>query len=173
MMPPEPNPRETSLFELLRAHDITHETHEHAPIFTVEDGQAIKTSMRGGHTKNLFLKDKAGAFVLICALGTTTIRLNRLHAALGTKRLSFANQEALWAKLGVRPGSVTLFSLINDTDHNVRLILDKALFEYDRVWFHPLRNTASTAITPQDMARFAAATGHTPTLIDFKAAAEK
>jgi len=136
-------------------------------VFTVADGTDVKAKLPGGHSKNLFLKDKAGEYVLVSALGSTTIKLNQLHKRIGTKRLSFGKADALLELLGVVPGSVTVFSVLNDTENKVRLILDKALFDHDAVWFHPMRNTASTRIAPQDIVKFAEATGHKPTLIDF------
>jgi Ala-tRNA(Pro) deacylase len=96
------------------------------------------------------------------------IKLNRLHPHIGTKRLSFGKEEALLAHLKVRPGSVTVFSVLNDPDARVRLVLDKALFEHEHVWFHPMRNTASLRIRPQDIVTFAEATGHPPLLLDLK-----
>ncbi|RKQ69414.1 Ala-tRNA(Pro) hydrolase [Litorimonas taeanensis] len=161
--------REQALFSQLESLNIVTETHNHAAIFTVAEGEGQRKSRAGRHTKNLFLKDKAGAYVLICAVNDTQIRLNRLHKPLGTKRLSFGKPEALIEKLGVKPGSVTLFSIINDMGSEVRLVLDKALFSYERVWFHPLRNTASTAIYTKDILKFAKALNHEPTVIDFKA----
>ncbi len=161
------HPAETRLFALFDRLGIAHETREHEAIFTVDEGQDIKTDMPGGHTKNLFLKDKAGDYVLISAISATPIRLNQLHKVLGTKRLSFGKEEPLYELLGVRPGSVTLFSVLNDTDAKVRLVLDKALFDFKRVWFHPLRNTASTAIYTSDIIRFTEAAGHVPTIVDF------
>lgn len=166
------NAPEKALYTLLNALGIAHETKEHEAIFTVEEGQEIKASMPGGHTKNLFLKDKSGAYVLICAIASTPIKLNQCHKVLGTKRLSFGKEEPLFDLLGVRPGSVTLFSVLNDTETKVRLVLDKALFDFDRVWFHPLRNTASTAIYSTDIMKFAKGAGHEPTLVDFWALLE-
>jgi len=160
---------EKALFTLFDRVGIAHETREHEAIFTVEEGQHIKAKMPGGHTKNLFLKDKSGQFVLISAISSTPIRLNKCHKLLGMKRLSFGKEDLLFDLLGVRPGSVTLFSLINDVEGNVRLVLDKALFDHERVWFHPLRNTASTAIYTPDIILFAKATGHEPIVIDFQA----
>ena len=157
---------EDALFGLLDTHNILHETHEHTAVFTVEEGKDIKAALPGGHTKNLFLKDKSGQYVLVCALGNTNIRLNHLHKHIGTKRLSFGKEDALYGLLGVKPGSVTLFSLINDKNEAVRLILDKALFDHKRVWFHPLRNTASTAIYSSDIKRFVRALGREPIIID-------
>lgn len=162
-----PHPREPALYTLLDQLELTHHTEEHRAVFTVADGTDVKARLPGGHSKNLFLKDKSGSFVLISALGSTEIRLNQLHKRIGTKRLSFGKPDALLDLLGVVPGSVTVFSVLNDTENKVRLILDKALFNHDAVWFHPMRNTASTRIAPQDIVTFAEATGHTPTLIDF------
>jgi len=168
----DPHPREAALYAQLDGLGIAHHTVEHRAIFTVEDGVDIKTDLPGGHSKNLFLKDKAGEFALISALADTPIRLNRLHKELGMKRLSFGREAALFDLLGVRPGSVTVFSVLNDTDCKVRLILDAALFDQDVVWFHPLRNTASTRVRPQDLLSFAEATGHPATILDLRSLAE-
>ena len=166
MTPPQ-HPAEPALFALLDTLGIVHQTEEHRAVFTVAEGVDVKARLPGGHTKNLFLKDKSGAYVLISALGRTEIRLNHLHKRIGTKRLSFGKADALLELLGVVPGSVTVFSVLNDTECKVRLILDKALFTHDAVWFHPMRNTASTRIAPDDLIRFAEAAGHSPTVIDF------
>lgn len=159
------------LFSFFEAHNIAHTTHEHAPVFTVEEGAEIKGKLPGGHTKNLFLKDKAGAYFLICALGDTQIKINQLHRHLGCKRLSFGKPDALLEYLGVLPGSVTLFSVLQDRGGNVQLILDAALLAHDIVNFHPLTNTATTAITHADMLKFAEKSGHSPIVIDFAALA--
>ena len=161
------HPSEPALYALLDELGLHHHTEEHAAVFTVAESADIKARLPGGHSKNLFLKDKAGDYVLVSALGSTQIKLNQLHKHIGTKRLSFGKPEALLELLGVVPGSVTIFSILNDTEHKVRLILDKALFEYEAVWFHPMRNTASTRIKPADIISFAEAVGHPPTLIDF------
>ena len=158
-----------ALIDTLDKLDIAHQTHDHAPIFTVKDGADIKAALPGGHSKNLFLKDKAGALFLICALGDTIVPINKLHTVLGCKRLSFGKPDLLLTQLGVTPGSVTFFSIINDTDNQVQLVLDEALFEHEIVNFHPLKNDATTAIAAQDLLRFAAHTGHSPITIDFKA----
>ena len=158
---------EPALYALLDELGIAHHTENHRAVFTVEEGADVKARLPGGHSKNLFLKDKSGAYVLISALGSTEIRLNQLHKRIGTKRLSFGKPDALLDLLGVVPGSVTVFSVLNDTDHKVRLILDKALLTHEAVWFHPMRNTASTRVAPQGLITFAEETGHPPTLIDF------
>ena len=145
---------------------IVHNTLNHEPVFTVQDSTIVKAEMPGAHTKNLFLKDKAGRFFLICAKSDTPIRLNKLHPHLGSKRLSFGKAEALFEKLGVTPGSVTLFSIVNDTDQDVTLIIDQRLTEHDIVNFHPLLNDATTAISSEDMIKFAKATGHDPVILN-------
>ncbi len=159
------------LFAYLDAQNIAHATTEHAAVFTVEEGQAIKADLPGGHTKNLFLKSKDGTLFLVCALGDTKISINHLHKKLGCKRLSFGKPELLEETLGMKPGSVCLFALLNDQENRVQLILDKAIFSYDLVNFHPLENTATTAIATADMEVFARSTGHEPIIIDFSAPA--
>lgn len=152
-------------------------THEHAAVFTVAQSEGIKTAMPGGHTKNLFLKDKKGALILIAALAETTIALKDLHRRLGCGRLSFGKPELLEEVLGVTPGSVTAFALINDqpasdiADHTgprVRFLIDAALMAHDPINFHPLENTATTAISPDDFLTFARACGHEPEIIAFE-----
>lgn len=157
------------LFAKFEALGISHKTHDHAPIFTVAEGAHIKASLPGGHTKNLFLKDKSGALFLVCALGETEIAVNKLHKALGCKRLSFGRADLLLETLGVTPGSVTLFAVMNDAAGAVTLIVDKNLLDHDIVNFHPLKNDATTAITSADMMAFAKAVNHDPVVIDFAA----
>lgn len=155
------------LFAYLDQHDIAHATLKHPPVFTVAEGQDIKASLPGGHTKNLFLKDKKGRLALVSALGDTRIAVNQLHRLVDCQRFSFGKEELLYETLGVRPGSVTAFAILNDTEHRVRFILDAALFAYEIVNFHPLENTATTAIASLDLLRFARSTGHDPVIVDF------
>jgi len=155
------------LYKFFKTHDIAYQTVEHDPIFTVADGADIKAAMPGAKTKNLFLKDKSGRLFLICAAADSQIALNRLHKVLACKRLSFANETLLYDHLGVRPGSVTLFSLINDPDRHVTLILDAALLGESRVNFHPLQNTATTAVSKGDMLRFISALNRPLLAVDF------
>ncbi len=156
------------LFAFLDAHGIAHETRWHAPVFTVEEGRDLKSNMPGGHTKNLFMTDKDGRIILIAAHADSDLPLNRLHRAIGTRRLSFASADLMDELLGVRPGSVTAFALMNDTAGRVRFIIDSALMDHDPLNFHPLTNTGTTAIPRSDLERFVTATGHDLTLIDFK-----
>jgi len=157
------------LFALLDDLDIAHDTTEHAPVFTVEQSAEIKADMPGAHTKNLFLKDKNGAFFLICAESHAQIKVNKLHPVLGCKRLSFGKPDYLMQHLGVEPGSVCLFAIMNDKSSAVTLVIDKTLADADIVNFHPLKNDATTAISSADMIKFAKATGHDPVIMDFAA----
>lgn len=159
------------LFAFFDAHGIGHLTLEHPAVFRVEEGQEIKAALPGAHTKNLFLKDAKDQLWLISALGETRIDLKRLPGVIGSARLSFGREEILYGALGVRPGSVTLFALINDPAHRVKLVLDKALFEHDLVNFHPLVNTATTAVSRDGMLAFLEALGVEPQIVDFGAAA--
>jgi Ala-tRNA(Pro) deacylase len=158
------------LFARFDALGIAHTTHRHRPVFTVAESRDLKAAMPGGHTKNLFLKDKKGAIFLLSAIAETRIDLNAVSRLLGAGRFSFGSAELLMRCLGVEPGSVTLFALINDAEGRVSVILDEALFAHDPVNFHPLRNDATTAISPADMLKFVRATGHEPTRIAFDAA---
>lgn len=141
---------------------LAHTTIDHPPVHTVAQGDGIKDQMPGGHTKNLFLKSKKDELLLISAHQDTQIALNQLHRRLGTARLSFGRAELLLEALGVRPGSVTAFAIINDPGHRVRFILDDALMAYDIVNFHPLRNDATTALSRDDLLTFVRATGREP-----------
>lgn len=153
------------LFTRLDQLGIAHTTVDHAPIFTVAEGVEIKRGMPGLHSKNLFLKSRDGRLFLLCAEGSADIRVNRLHRHLGCKRLSFGSPELMEDVLGVTPGSVTLFALINDTEGRVQLLLDQEMADAPIVNFHPLLNDATTAISGADAVRFAKATGHAPIIL--------
>ncbi|HEX3405969.1 MAG TPA: prolyl-tRNA synthetase associated domain-containing protein [Caulobacteraceae bacterium] len=146
---------------------IEHRTLEHAAVFRVGEGEAIKAGLPGGHTKNLFLKDAKGQLWLVSALQDARIDLKALRAAIGAAKLSFGSAERLQAALGVTPGSVTAFALINDPDHHVRFVLDAGLAAADPVNFHPLTNTATTAISQAGFRRFLDALGVAPLIVDF------
>jgi Ala-tRNA(Pro) deacylase len=160
---------EADLFARFDALGIAHATHRHRPVFTVEEGLDLKAQMPGGHTKNLFLKDKKGALFLISALADARIDLNAVSKLLGAGRFSFGAAELLERHLGVAPGSVTVFAILNDPDQTVTLILDEALFAHDPVNFHPLRNDATTAISPADLLKFVRALGREPIRLAFDA----
>jgi Ala-tRNA(Pro) deacylase len=144
-------------------------THEHPAVFRVGEGEAVKAAIPGAHSKNLFLKDAKAQLWLISAADRTVIDLKRLPEVIGSARLSFGSAELMAETLGVTPGSVTAFGLINDTGRRVRFVLDQALARAERVNFHPLTNTATTGIDQGGLRRFLAAVGVTPTIVDFAA----
>jgi len=155
------------LFAYLDSLGIAHSTVWHEPLFTVEQSGGLKAEMPGAHTKNLFLKDGEGTLVLIAAEAHNQLKLNQLHKIIGTKRLSFGPAELMTEVLGVAPGSVTAFSLMNDRARHVRFLVDSVLAGSDVVNFHPLVNTGTTAISQADFRRFVAATGHGFEVVDF------
>jgi Ala-tRNA(Pro) deacylase len=151
------------LFALLDRLGIPHATVSHPPLFTVEQSQALRGQIPGGHTKNLFLRDKRGAFYLVVALEDAAIELKSLHRRLGAAgRFSFGLAEALRELLGVEPGSVTPFAVMNDGAGTVTVVLDDAMMAHDTLNFHPLVNTMTTSISRAGLARFLAASGHEP-----------
>jgi len=155
------------LFARLEQLGIAQRTVEHAPVFTVEEAKALRGNLPGHHIKNLFLRNKKEAMWLVVALEDREIDLKRLGEALGAGRLSFGSPERLRRHLGVEPGSVTPFALLNDTGHRVTLVLDRGLVEGGPLNAHPLTNTMTTAISFADLSRFFEATGHTPQWLDF------
>ena len=152
----------SDLFTFLDAQGIAFKTVTHPPLFTVEQSQALRGTIPGGHTKNLFLKDKKGAVFLVVAPEDAKIDLKSLHHRLGAARLSFGSERLLAELLGVAPGSVTPFAAINDTDRKVTVVLDAGLMQHRLVNCHPLVNTMTTTIATEDLKRFLLATGHNP-----------
>lgn len=157
---------EDDLFRHLDGLGIVTVTADHAPAFTVEDSRALCAGIPGGHCKNLFLKDERGDLFLIVALQDTEIHLNRMHKRIGCKRLSFGRPDLLMQVLGVTPGSVTPFALLNDRARRVSVILDAAMMALDPLNYHPLRNDRTTTIARADLLRFLASTGHSWRVLD-------
>ncbi|HOP20239.1 MAG TPA: prolyl-tRNA synthetase associated domain-containing protein [Amphiplicatus sp.] len=156
------------LFAFLDHIGVAHRTVEHRAIFTVEEGKDLKASLPGGHSKNLFLKDKAGKLYLAVALGETQVDLVALGKRFGAKgRLSFGKPELMTETLGVIPGAVTPFALINDSAKALTAVaLDTSILAHDPMWFHPLENTASTAVSPDGLRAFLKARGFSPIELD-------
>lgn len=155
------------LFAFLDDLGIAHETIEHPAVFTVAESAHLRARIEGGKSKNLFLKDKKGRLFLLTAEDEAEIDLKRLHEKLGAQgRLSFASAELLEQVWGVTPGSVTPFGAINDREARVTVALDSGLMAKGRVNFHPLQNTATTAVSAEDLMRFLRATGHEPIVVD-------
>ena len=152
-----------SLLARLDALGIEHATHSHAPVFTVEEAQRLKGDLPGAHTKNLFLRDKKGTMWLVVALYDRDVDLKTLGPQVDARgRLSFGSADRLMRFLGVIPGSVTPFAVINDNGGQVSVALDLGLRDQE-VWnAHPLDNAMTTAVRGDDMVRFLSALGHEP-----------
>ncbi len=165
--------RQRDLFERLEELGIETETHTHAPVFTVEESRKVRGRLPGAHCKSLFLKDKKGVLWLVVALEDRRLDLKALAPLIGAARLSFGSPERLATHLGVVPGAVTPFALINDDRHAVRAVIDTAVMEAERAHFHPLSNDATTAIAPADLLRFIRALGHDPMVVDLGEAAAR
>ena len=156
----------SALLARLESLGIPQETHEHRAVFTVAESAPVKASIPGAHTKNLFLKDKKGALFLVTAKDDTRIDLKRLHESIGASgRLSFSSGELLVEVLGVEPGSVTPFGVVHDQPPRVRVILDRRLMAFERVNVHPLVNTMTTGVSPDDLVAFLRASGHEPAVL--------
>ncbi|MDR6952445.1 Ala-tRNA(Pro) deacylase [Ancylobacter sp. 3268] len=154
------------LFARLAELGIETRTVEHPPVFTVAESQAVIEALPGGHTKNLFLKDKKGNLFLVVVGQDVPVDLKSLHGPLGAaSRLSFGSAELLEEVLGVKPGSVTAFGPVNDTGGRVGVIIDAGLMEHETINCHPLVNTATTSIARDDLVRFLRATGHEPRIL--------
>jgi Ala-tRNA(Pro) deacylase len=157
------------LIAFLDSQGIDSTTYDHPAVFTVGESGLIKQDIPGAHTKNLFLKDARDQLWLVSAEAHADIDLKRLHTVIGSARLSFGKAELMAETLGVAPGSVTAFGLINDRDHRVRFVLDRTLAQADLVNFHPLTNTATTTVSGEGFRRFLAALGVEPLVVDFVA----
>jgi Ala-tRNA(Pro) deacylase len=162
---------DTLLAELDRM-GIIHATVRHPPLHTVEESKALRGALPGGHTKNLFLKDKKGRHFLVSLEEDCVVDLKTLHTRIGgTGRVSFGNAQDMQAFLGVSPGAVTLFGAINDTGGAVTVFIDEGLLAHDMINAHPLTNEATTTVSTADMLRFLEATGHAPAVLKREAAA--
>ena len=172
MTPPDQNISATlptspeQLLARLAELGIESRTVSHPPVFTVEEAKALRGELPGGHVKNLFLRNKKGAMWLVVAEEDRPIDLKALGERIGAGRVSFGSPDRLMQYLGVIPGSVTPFGLINDRGHEVQIVLDQALLAHDPINVHPLTNDRTTAISPKGLLTFLEATGHKPQILD-------
>ncbi|HRJ69278.1 MAG TPA: prolyl-tRNA synthetase associated domain-containing protein [Beijerinckiaceae bacterium] len=148
-------------------------TMDHAPVFTVAESQALRGAIAGAHSKNLFVKDKKGRLFLVTALEDASLDLKRLHEAIGAQgRVSFASADQLREHLGIEPGSVTPFAVMNDRAGAVTMVLQEALMRHDVQNFHPLTNRRTTTIRRADLVRFLEAANHPPRIVALPEAAK-
>ena len=160
-----PKTRE-DLFAFLDSLGIAHRTKDHPPVFTVAESVSLRDEIPGGHTKNLFVKDKKDNFFLLTVEENASVDLKTVHNLIGAaSKVSFGKPEKLMEFLGVAPGSVTAFGAINDTGNNVTFVLDADLMQEDIINCHPLGNDATTSIGRDDLIRFMEATGHRPLVL--------
>ncbi len=161
-----PNPAtRDDLFARLTSLGIETATHEHPPVFTVEEAQTQQAGIAGGHCKNLFLKDEKGTIWLIVCLQDARIDLKTASARIGSRRLTFGKPELLMEVLGVEPGSVTPFGLINDAAVRANVILEENMMALDLLNYHPLKNDATTTIRASDLVAFIKSCGHHPRIV--------
>lgn len=154
------------LFNLLKELEISFEHYKHEPINNVADGIKYGGNIKGTHCKNLFIKDIKDNFYLVITLDKKRIGLKELATRINSKRLSFAAPELLKKYLGVEPGCVTPFGLLNDMEKKVRVIIDEDILREEEVCFHPLVNSETIIIKSKDMFRFIDHCGHEKTMIN-------
>lgn len=157
-----------ALFERLDAMGIKHSTVDHPPLYTVEQSKQRRGDLPGAHSKNLFLRNKKGQMWLLTCLEHRQLDLKTFRYRLGSSALSFCSAERLLRYLGVIPGAVTPFAVINDHDCVVRVVLDSALLDIDPLNFHPLDNAKTTAISATDLLKFLDSTNHSPQFVNFE-----
>ncbi len=156
----------SDLFSFLDSLQITHATKTHPPVFTVAESESLRDEIPGGHTKNLFVKDKKDQFFVLTVEERASVDLKTVHKVIGaSSRVSFGSPEKMMEYLGVIPGSVTVFGALNDTEGKVTFVLDEDLMMYDIINGHPLSNDATTSIGRDDLLRFLEATGHRPLVL--------
>ena len=158
-MPASPD----ELFAYLDSLGIVHKSVNHPPLFTVGESQALRGKIPGAHTKNLFLRDKKGTVFLVVTLEDAAIELRSLHRLLGASgRFSFGSADLMRELIGVEPGSVTPFAVLNDKLLRVTVVLDAAMMAHAVLNFHPMVNTGTTTISREGLLKFLEATGHKP-----------
>lgn len=150
---------------------VTYNLYHHQPVFTVAESLDIERGMPGAHCRNLFVRDKKETMFLVVAQNETMIDLKKLSGLLACGRLSFGSAERLWQNLGVRPGSVCPFAIMNDKDKIVTIVLDKAMMQNDIVNYHPMENHMTIGLSPADLVKFIKYTGHEPMILDLAPAA--
>ncbi len=159
----------TSPEDLMRQLDemnVEYTLHHHEAVYTVEESRKIDAGISGTHCRNLFLRDKKKKNFLVVLQNATEIDIKKLPSLIGSDRLSFGSADRLWQYLGVRPGSVCPFSIMNDTEAQVKIFLDKSMMETDIVNYHPLLNTMTIGLKPADLIKFIESTGHEAHIID-------
>ena len=157
----------TNLFELLSIKNKDFQIHDHDPLFTVEDSENLRGEIKGAHTKNLFLKNKKNNFFLFSCLENTNIDLKKLNKKLSLGNISFAKEKYLEEMLNVRPGAVTPYGLLNDTENKIKFFLDNKILSFEYVNFHPLDNRFTISILTTDFVNFFKKNSIFANIVDF------
>ncbi len=145
---------------------IEYKLYHHEAVFTVEESDKVDAGISGTHCRNLFLRDNKKKNYLLVLQNSTDVDMKKLPSVIGSNRLSFGSSDRLWQYLGVRPGSVCPFSIVNDTDNQVKILLDQSMMETDIVNYHPLLNTMTVGLKPDDLIKFIESTGHEAHIVD-------
>ena len=158
------------IYEFLDSGNIEYQRHDHPPVFTVEDVHRLTPDLPGAKTKNLFLRDKKGnRHFLLVVPADKRINLKALPKVLESSKISFGSPDRLMENLGVTPGSVSLFAIVNDQKNRVEVIIDESIWALEAFQFHPLVNTSTLVISKDSIKRFLAATGHEVKILDIPA----
>lgn len=160
-----------TLLSVLERLGIAYSLNHHRAVFTVAESEAVDAQIPGTHCRNLFMRDKKKRNFLVVLQNATQVDIKKLPDLIGADKLSFGSSERLWEYLGVRPGSVCPYSIINDKGNQVKIILDKSMMETDIVNYHPLLNTMTIGVQPKDLIRFIEHCGHEAHIVDFADAA--
>ncbi len=155
-----------TLLDKLQALDIAYDLYHHKAVYTVEESEAVDADIHATPCRNLFLRDKKKNNFLLVLQNATEVNMHKLPDIIGSARLSFGSADRLWEFLGVRPGSVCPFSIMNDVDKKVKILLDKSMMEKDLVAYHPLLNTMTVTVKPVDLIKFIESTGHEAHIVD-------
>jgi Ala-tRNA(Pro) deacylase len=156
-----------SLMGQLKALDIEFTLHHHEAVYTVAESEKVDAQISGTHCRNLLLRDKKKKNFLVVLQNATDVDMKKLPSVIGSDRLSFGSADRLWEYLGVRPGSVCPFAIMNDKENKVKIILDKSMMETEIVNYHPLLNTMTVGLKPADLIKFIESTGHEAHIVDF------
>ncbi len=158
------------LLGLFKDLGIACRVYAHPPIFTVQEGAHLKESIPGLHCRNLFLCDKKKVMYLVVAANETAVDLKTLEQKIDSARLSFGSPDRLWKYLGIYPGAVCPFAVMNDKNHEVQVILDTYMMKAETVCYHPLDNAQTVGLSPAGLLKFFAHIGHKPIILDLSPA---
>ncbi len=158
----------SDIYQVLERLAISYRKFEHPAVFTVEEADLHRGEMVGGHSKNLFLRNKKGnRHYLLVVESDRPVSIAEIKGRLGESSLSFASPERLQKYLGLTPGSVSPFGLINDTENEVVVIVDQGLLRHEVLNYHPNDNTATLAVSREDFQRFLAESGNEVRYMEF------